>query len=198
MTKILLTGFSPFADRNVNASWIAASLLQRHINLLGVLAVEIPVVWGEPEKVLEKLLDEHNPEIVISMGEGKTGCIQLETLALNQRAQKKDNNDSFPSASEILAGGPAKVISSAPLVEIRNALIDKGIPVLLSSNAGGFLCEELLYVLEHSCLQHPGVKLAMFVHLPPYGTSLKFKQQERICDDELLLDFSSELIDIVT
>ena len=198
MVNILLTGFSPYAGRSVNASWVAASLLQKQVNKPDVMAIEIPVVWGEPQRVMSETLRGYNPEIIIAMGEGKPGCIQLETLALNQRAHKRDNTDSFPIKENSCPDGPEVVKSSAPLVEIRNRLIGKGVPVLLSLDPGGFLCEEILYILETTCIHHPSVNLAMFVHLPPYGTPLRFRNRERVCEDELLLEFTTDLIEAVT
>jgi len=198
MVNILLTGFTPFAGRTVNASWVAVSLLQKHLNQSNVLAVEIPVVWGEPQRIVNEAIRDFDPQVIIAMGEGKPGCIQLETLALNKRAQRLDNNDSFPTETAINPDGPSSVKSSSPLVEIRNLLVEKGIPVILSLDAGGFLCEETLYILESQCAQHPNSRLILFVHLPPYGSSLIFKGCQRVCDDDLLLEFSTELFEIVT
>lgn len=198
MTNILLTGFTPFAGRDVNASWIAASLLQQHLGCADVASIEIPVEWGKPEKILDRAIRKFRPEIIISMGEGKRGCFQLETLALNLRARKQDNKDGYPPAAKVALAGPPSIKSSAPVFEIRRQLVSRGVPVLLSLNAGRFLCEETLFVLEHNCKRHAEVKLVLFVHVPPYGTSLKFKNQDRICDHELLLEFSRDLFEAVT
>jgi len=198
MANILLTGFAPFAGRSVNASWIAASLLQKHLNQTKVLAIEIPVVWGEPQRIMSETIRDFDPQVIIAMGEGKPGCIQLETLALNQRVQRPDNNGSLPTQTAINPDGPICVKSSSPLADIRNLLVEKGIPIILSLDAGGFLCEETLYILESQCAQQPNSRLVMFVHLPPYGSSLIFKGCQRVCDDDLLLEFSIDLFEIVT
>ena len=79
MTDILVTGFAPFDGRSVNASWIAAASLD------GVHKLEIPVVWGEPMKLLGQVIETIEPRCIISMGEGRDGWFDIETRARNAR-----------------------------------------------------------------------------------------------------------------
>ncbi|MCZ6504283.1 MAG: pyroglutamyl-peptidase I, partial [Gammaproteobacteria bacterium] len=66
MSRILVTGFTPFDGRQNNASWIAASSLHGP----DIRTVEIPVVWGAATKFLDSACVDHCPDIIISLGEG--------------------------------------------------------------------------------------------------------------------------------
>jgi pyroglutamyl-peptidase len=199
MSRIIVTGFTPFEGRAVNASWIAASLLQEKLGDQGLLAGEIPVVWGEPEGHLNALLEqEPHPAAIVAMGEGKPGSFRLETLALNRRAAKPDNNGQLPEHPSFVADGPDSLRITAPLGEIRQGLLDRGVPVLLSVDAGSYLCEETLFLLEHRFKNQTSGNLALFVHLPPFGSSLLFKGSERQCREDLLLEFVSDLHAVIT
>jgi pyroglutamyl-peptidase len=189
MAKVLITGFSPFQGRELNASWIAATLLKEIKPLDPICAIEIPVVWDMPFKLLQRAINEHQPEVVIAMGEGKPGSVQLETLAINKRTLKHDNENHYSDKPYIIENGPEQFKSSAPLVEIRDELIAQGIPTLLSLGAGGYLCEEAFYVLEYYKQRSSGLSKVIFVHLPPFGTKLRFKGKEQTCDRKFLADF---------
>jgi pyroglutamyl-peptidase len=198
MSRIIVTGFTPFEGRSVNASWIAASQLQEKLGEDLLLTREIPVVWGEPEGHLSVLLEqEPNPAAIIAMGEGKPGSFRLETLALNRRAAKPDNNAQLPEYPRFVGDGPDSLRITAPLGEIRQALLNRGVPVLLSVDAGSYLCEETLFLLEHRFKKQTSGNLALFVHLPPFGSYLLFKGRERQCREDLLLEFASDLYEVI-
>ncbi len=199
MSRIIVTGFAPFEGRPVNASWIAASQLQENLGGNFLVTREIPVVWGEPERHLRALLDEEpNPVAIIALGEGKPGCFRLETLALNRRKPRVDNQAALPDHPKFVHDGPDSLRITAPLQTIRKELLERGVPVLLSVDAGSYLCEETLYLLEHRFRVQTSGDLALFVHLPPYDTTVEFKGTSRLCREELLLEFASDLYEVVT
>jgi len=193
MSEILLTGFTPFAGRAANGSWIAVSRLAEILADPAVTALEIPVIWGRPQQILESKLEGRVPHTIISLGEGKPGCFQLETLATNWRKPQTDIAGELPTESRIVAEGPSSYSSSAPLAHIRMQLVGRGIPVLLSLNAGNYLCEETLYVLEHYCRGRHQVERVMFAHVPPLGSKLNYKGRSKTCDEAILQDFATEL-----
>jgi pyroglutamyl-peptidase len=198
MARLLVTGFTPFAGREVNASWLAATALQEALGDQLVKSLELPVEWGEPQRVLEPALAAERFSMILSLGEGKPGCFLLETLALNRRAARADNRDALPPRHKVLEDAPASLRSSAPLPPIRQELLERGVPILLSLNAGSYLCEETLFLLEHGLRNETETGLALFVHLPPYATRLVFKGRERSCDAELLKEFVLDLYQSIT
>jgi pyroglutamyl-peptidase len=193
MKKLLITGFEPFAGREVNSSWIAARSLAGTVGGGAVVARELPVVWGTVATRLEALVAETRPAAVLALGEGKPGCFSIESLAFNRRRQRVDNDGSLPAAALIQADGPPVTRASASVSTIRQRLVSQGIPALVSIDAGGFLCEESLYVLESAIRFRPGIGFVLFVHLPPYGTPLHYRGEHRECDDVLLFDFVTTL-----
>lgn len=195
MPKLLVTGFTPFEGREVNASWIAAQSLAK-IPDAGTL--RIPVVWGEPHEHLAAACAIDCPEMIVSMGEGREGWFDIETVARNTRKERADNNGKRPSGVPISAEGPTRIEATLDAGALLPRLLQAGFPVRVSADAGGFLCEETLYILELLKLRHHALKTVAFVHLPPYGSKLHYKGVDAICNDALLSEFARVLVDSVT
>ena len=130
----LVTGFSPFDGRNVNSSWVAASSLR------DVATLRIPVVWGKPLALLQAAIAEFEPNIIISMGEGKEEYFHIETVARNKRNLRRDNDGQLPSAP-IITGAPDSLQATIDSTVLYGALKAKQIPIRISNDAGGFLCD---------------------------------------------------------
>ena len=195
MADILLTGFTPFDGRAHNASWIAAcQMAQQPSTGYTLQCLELPVCWGEASRQLAETIARSHPRCIIAMGEGAVGSFKIETLAHNARQPRPDNQQRLPEHPLIDPAGPAAFVCSAPVAQIRAALHVQDIAVELSTNAGGFLCEEALYTLERLKAQHADIALVLFVHLPPFGSSAHYKGALRPCDEALLADFGTALL----
>ncbi|HKI73672.1 MAG TPA: hypothetical protein VJ998_03470 [Pseudomonadales bacterium] len=191
MMNTLITGFTPFDGREVNASWIAARMLAEDV---GAHALEVPVRWSAPHSVLAPFCAEHHPDVIIAMGEGRQGWFDIETVARNIRQERPDNDGKLPQGEPISADGPGRYAASIDAVSLRRTLAQSGLPVRISHDAGAFLCEEMLYTLE-TLRRHPdGPATVVFVHLPPWGTPLS---QDMVCDLELLSGFTHALYEAV-
>lgn len=197
MTKrrILLTGFEPFDGREHNASWIAVSALaQQHYPGVQLRAALIPVCWDAPRRILEPIVAAWQPHVIIGMGEGEPGVFRLESVANNTRRERADNDSTLPEGRMIETSGPTCRAASADCTTLCDALAAQGIPVRVSTDAGAFLCEELLYTLESMRAAQHTLETVLFVHLPPFGTDLELQGQQRVCDEALLLEFASLLL----
>lgn len=192
MNDFLVTGFTPFDGRSVNASWIAARSLAERTRTL-----EIPVLWGKPLGLLAPLCAADCPRAIIAMGEGREGWFDIETRARNTRDDRPDNDGARPSGEPVCAGGPTCVEASIDARRLRNVLLGAGFPVRVSTNAGAFLCEELLYSLELLRGRHEHLETVAFIHLPPFGSRLLVGNRERDCNESLLADFAGVLLDAV-
>jgi pyroglutamyl-peptidase len=190
--NLLVTGFAPFDGRTINSSWIAASAIENSYPSITLDILELPVVWGAPLPLLKARCEQSSPGVIVSLGEGKPGWFEIETVARNFRKTRKDNNSEFPPASTIKADGPDCHFPHAPCEAFRLKLAEQ-FPVKLSDDAGSFLCEETLYTLEELRLGTSDLQLTLFVHLPPYGSLLS--DGETLCDDNLLSKFAHHLID---
>ncbi len=187
MSDILITGFTPFDGRDVNASWVAAQTFTDANHL------EIPVVWGAPMGALAEAIETYQPKTIISLGEGREGWFDIETRPRNARKHRKDNNGEFPT-SDILRDGPDFYRATVNADLIQQTLLSQEIPIRISEDAGQFLCEETLYCLETLKLSKTGLEKVIFTHLPPYGTRVTYRNELREADNSLLKDFVERLV----
>ena len=188
MTGILITGFTPFDGREVNASWIAAQTYRDAEHL------EIPVVWGEPMRHLKAAIIRYQPTTVISLGEGKPGRFDIETRASNTRKHRMDNEQQYPTG-KILEGGPEVRMTTLAAKPLQQYIADMDIPIHISEDAGQFLCEETLYSLETLKTEFDFLDTVSFTHVPPFGTSVPYEGKQRRVDETLLKDFVNRLVD---
>jgi len=199
MTDILITGFTPFDGRPVNASWVAARTLCRRgqYRCHTLRALEIPVCWGAPREALANSLQTQVPDLILSMGEGEAGIFRIETRARNTRRERADNAGRLPEGQPNSLSGPQERLSSFASGAVCEALAAQGIPIRLSVDAGAYLCEELLYTLEEFREAQSGNLRVLFVHVPPFGTLLRYKGEEQTCSEALLDDFGLALLDAI-
>lgn len=167
MTRVLLTGFEPFADAPVNPSWDAVELVGRTWDGTDELVVrKLPVAFGSAGRRLMEHIAAHTPDIVIATGvaEGRTG-ITPERIAINLRdASMPDNKGRRPVETPVLDGGPNAWWSTLPVTAIVDALRAAGIPASVSLSAGTYVCNDTFYALQHamSGLDVP----SGFIHVP--------------------------------
>ncbi len=191
--SVLVTGFTPFDGRAVNASWITAQAIVDHFEGDPITALEIPVVWGEPARLLGSLCKKNPPNIIISMGEGKEGYCALESIARNSRKQRTDNNDRLPEETRISPSAPMIRETSADLAFLCKNLTSEVLPVRISRDAGKFLCEETLFNIEALKTKYDEIKLVVFAHLPPYGSSVELLGRQQTCDESAYRRFGIQL-----
>jgi pyroglutamyl-peptidase len=170
---ILLTGFEPFGpSRPANPSWEGIrNLHETDWHEYRIIAQELPVVWGEPLKQLQPLIEQHRPVAVFSFGQGGADSFAIESRASNERGRIPDNNGKLPAETAITADGPAEFKASIDCEAMKTRLAEKGYPVQVSRRAGQYLCEETLYSLEYLHAKHPKVDVA-FCHVPPLGATV--------------------------
>ncbi len=157
MSGVLVTGFEPFGEHEDNPSQLIAEELG---------GVVLPVSYGRAAGRLSRALDERDPDVVVSFGLAeKRGSIAPERFAHNlDEADTTDNDHAPGSGAEIDAAGPIAYRSTLPVDEIVAALRAEDIPVEVSRDAGGYLCNHVFYVLMHTL--KPG-RMGGFVHVPP-------------------------------
>ncbi len=189
MKNLLITGFTPFDGRDRNASWIAACSVD-------IPALEIPVVWGQPWDLLKAACEKDCPEIIVSLGEGRTGWFDIETRARAVRKERVDNNGDLPASPTLFNDVPSRREASIDAGFLQRGLSAYGYPVRISTDAGQFLCEETLYVLETLKDAFDTLHRVVFCHVPPYGTELYHSGKAVPCDPPLLADFARRLVSL--
>ncbi|MCM8750647.1 hypothetical protein NET02_16005 [Thermomicrobiaceae bacterium CFH 74404] len=163
---VLLTGFEPFGGSTVNPSQeVARHLHGTTIEGMGVVGHTLPVSLEQIGSAIDRIVQETDPEIVISLGQsGSASTILLERFAVNLADFSAPDNDGARVTDAALQGdGPTAIASRLPLRAIEAALLDAGIPVRLSNSAGTYLCNAAMYLfLARTSPQTP----CGFIHLP--------------------------------
>jgi pyroglutamyl-peptidase len=162
MTKVLLTGFEPFGTATSNPS----GEIVKQISGDNIVTAILPVAYAQSAEKLLALIAEHNPDVVISLGqaEGRT-AITPEKVAINlDDARLADNEGVMRNDVKILDNGPDAYFSTLPINEIVDALKAQGIPASVSLSAGAFLCNHVFYVAQN---KFAGTNVRSgFVHVP--------------------------------
>jgi pyroglutamyl-peptidase len=160
--RILLTGFEPFGKATLNPS----GEIVKQISGVNIVTAILPVVYAKSAEHLLKLIEEHNPDVVISLGqaEGRKE-ITPERIAINlDDARLADNEGVLRSEEKIIKDGPDAYFSTLPLKEIVESINGQGVPAAISLSAGTFLCNHVFYVMQNKFAE-TDVRSG-FVHVP--------------------------------
>ena len=162
MSKILVTGFEPFATSSLNPSGeIVKALIGDDL----VTAI-LPVVFGQASAQLRELIDLHKPSAVLCLGlaVGRSE-ITPERIAINlENARIADNAGNQPLEQRIMADGPDGHFSTLPIEKMVASMKAAGIPASISLSAGTFVCNHIFYVLQ-DYLKDSSIKSG-FMHVP--------------------------------
>jgi pyroglutamyl-peptidase len=162
MTTVLLTGFEPFGRATSNPS----GEIVKQISGDNIVTAILPVAYTKSAQQLLALIAQHNPDVVISLGqaEGRTS-ITPEKVAINlDDAPLADNEGVVRNDVKILDNGPDAYFSTLPLNTMVDAIKAQGIPVAISLSAGAFLCNHVFYIAQN---KFAGTNVRSgFVHVP--------------------------------
>lgn len=168
---IMLTGFGPFPGVPINATsayvpQLAEAARQRFRDL-GIVAEILPTEWLEAPRRLEDLLVAHEPPLALHFGvSAEARGFVIETTARNATCAKADACGALPPSLAVLAEGPESILTPLPASLIAAQLIGQGFPASVSTDAGRYLCNAVLYrSLYHAGTRAPRFR-AIFVHLP--------------------------------
>lgn len=164
--KILVTGFEPFGQDTINASWEAVSRLEDRIGDMEVTKLLIPTVFGAAgEKVLE-MARELQPDAILCVGQAAgRASVTPEVVAINLReASIEDNAGKKPLDEPVVPGGPTAYFASVPVRKIVESVKGGGISCGLSYSAGAYVCNDLFYTVRHF-YEGTGTQVG-FIHVP--------------------------------
>lgn len=167
-SRVLLTGFEPFAGDRLNPSaLIVEALAGTDIEGARIEARILPCVFGRAITELVRAVEATSPRVVIALGQagGRAG-ITVERVAINvDDARIPDNAGAQPIDQPIVPGGPAAYFSTLPIKAMVAALQRQGVAAAVSQTAGTFVCNHVFYGLRHHLADRPSVR-AGFVHVP--------------------------------
>lgn len=173
--KILLTGFGPFAENNKNLTEeIVISLNNLEIDNFKVYSFVLPVTYSGAKYEIENKINTIKPDLVLSLGlAASRKNITPELIGINYKhSETPDNNNYRALFEKIDASSSSSFYSTLPLEKIITDLKSKGFPIKLSTDAGSYVCNTVLYsalkYIEDNQLNIP----CGFIHLP---SSIEYK-----------------------
>ncbi len=167
MRRILLTGFGPFRDVEDNPSArVARALDGVRIGDLRVHGAVLDVTWETVRVQMPALARELDPAIALSVGLGRPGAVRLETRASRTVSSWEPDVAGVVARGRRLDGDQELLACTWDAMALAAALDTPELPVRVSDDAGGYVCNAGLY---HLLASLPTSTPAGFVHLPPLG-----------------------------
>lgn len=165
---VLLTGFGPFPGVRMNASAelvrvLSAQAARRYPDFNFGFEI-LPVEWEDGPAYSLGHIEAYEPELILHFGvcEHAMGFV-IETQARNFCTAAADARGELP-ASDLLAAEAAPYLETTiPHAAAVDRLRQIGLPASLSQDAGGYLCNAVLFQTLRSA--RSGVQ-AGFVHVP--------------------------------
>lgn len=166
---VLLTGFEPFGDSNINSSWeTAVRVGQMSPNGVTIEVKKLPVSFKRAGDDIREILTDLRPDALIMLGQRGNGqSVDIERIAVNLMDSANPDNDGYcPQEQRIADDGDSAYFSNIPVKILRDALMSRGIPAKVSNSAGLYVCNSTYYnALNEIYEQHLQTKV-VFVHLP--------------------------------
>ncbi|XP_078524539.1 pyroglutamyl-peptidase 1 isoform X1 [Lissotriton helveticus] len=166
---VVVTGFGPFGEHAVNASWIAVQELEK-LGLgdsVDLYVYEVPVEYQAVQRMIPALWKKHTPQLVVHVGVSSMATtVTLEKCGHNVGYSGLDNCHFCPGSRCCVEGGPECIDSVLDLETVckRVTASEPDVAVSISKDAGRYLCDFTYYT---SLYQSHG--RSAFVHVPPLG-----------------------------
>ncbi len=168
---ILLTGFGPFPTIAANATSvlvprIAEAAAEAFAGTTIVYRV-LPTEWRAGLDMATDLYAEHRPVLALHFGvSGKASGFEVETRGRNVCSASKDAAGELPVLDQLSPLGPDYLTVTLPAAHIVERLRRRGLPAIVSRDAGGYLCNALLYRTQELARRHDLAVRSGFIHLP--------------------------------
>lgn len=166
MMKILVTAFDAFGGEEINPTERALDKLPDEIGGAQIIKRPVPTVFGEALKQAIAVAEKEGVDAVVCLGQAAgRSHITPERVGINLAdASIPDNAGNQPIDEPVVEGGPAAYFSTLPVKAMVAAIQEAEIPARVSTTAGTFVCNHLLYGLLHH-FKDTQVK-AGFIHVP--------------------------------
>lgn len=175
--KVLITGFEPFGGEKINPAWEAVKHLPDSIGGAEIIKREIPTVFEDAQRILEREVSDLKPDLLISVGQaGGRSCVTVERIAVNLiDARIPDNAGIQPVDVPVQPGGEDAYFSTLPVKTMAEYVCRHGLPCDISYSAGTFVCNCVMYRGLYLCAHHYPKMRAGFIHVPylPQQTAQK-------------------------
>lgn len=166
--KLLITGFDPFGGEKTNPAIEAVKRLPAVIAGATVVPLEIPTVFGTCAEVVRQAIITERPDVVLSVGQaGGRSALTPERIAINLDDGRIPDNAGFqPVDQPIQPNGPAAYFTQLPVKAMAQAIRQAGLPSHVSTTAGTYVCNHIMYEVQHlRATEFPQLQ-AGFIHIP--------------------------------
>jgi pyroglutamyl-peptidase len=168
---ILITGFGPFPGMPENVSGALALRLaeaaRRRFRKRRIEALVLPTEWEAAPRRLAQLYAELQPGLALHFGvsERARGFV-IETQAHNACRHAADAADALPRAPVLAEDGATALSVRLPVDLIVTRLRELSLPAERSADAGGYICNAVLFHALRLADVAGMPSRAGFVHVP--------------------------------
>lgn len=169
MSTIIVTGFEPFGPYKANpTAEIAESFNGDVIDGDEIIGIVLECTYKGAFQTLQRAIHAAQPAAVISTGLSSSAPgIQFETIGRNRMNGKYPDADGFaPKGEKTVADGPEFIAAHSNASALANRLHKKGIVTATSADAGGFVCDALLYQTSLHITRNRSQMRNAFIHTP--------------------------------
>ena len=166
--KILVTGFDPFGGEPINPAIESVKKLPDNIAGAEIIKLEIPTVRGKSLEKIEKAIQEHNPDIILSVGQaGGRFDITVERVGINMDDFRiPDNEGNQVIDDPVFSDGDNAYFVKLPVKAMVQNIQKNKIPASVSYTAGTFVCNHVLYGVLYLVEKKYKGKKSGFIHIP--------------------------------
>ncbi|KRO04770.1 pyrrolidone-carboxylate peptidase [Levilactobacillus paucivorans] len=166
--KILVTGFDPFGGETTNPAMSAVKRLPATIAGAQIVPLVVPTEFKRCATVVRSAIETEHPDVVLSIGQagGRLG-LTPERVAINLADGRIADNAGYQPTDELIEPtGAAAYFTQLPVKAMVHAIRAAGIPSQLSTTAGTYVCNDLMYRVQYlRATEFPELR-AGFLHIP--------------------------------
>ena len=166
--KVLVTGFDPFGGEPINPAIESVKRLPDNIAGAEIIKLEIPTVRKKSLEKIEKAINEHNPDVILSIGQaGGRFDISIERIGINLDDFRIPDNEGNQIIDEpIFPDGENSYFVKLPVKAMVQNVQKNNIPASVSYTAGTFVCNHVLYGVLYLIEKKYKGKKSGFIHIP--------------------------------
>ena len=166
--KILVTGFDPFGGEPINPAIESVKRLPDNIAGAEIIKLEIPTVRKKSLEKIEKAINEHNPDVILSIGQaGGRFDISIERVGINLDDFRIPDNEGNQIIDEpVFPDGENSYFVKLPVKAMVQNVQKNNIPASVSYTAGTFVCNHVLYGVMYLIEKKYKGKKSGFIHIP--------------------------------
>lgn len=167
--KILISGFEPFAENKINPTMYLVNALCEQSFIFQLHGIILPVSYSKSYQTLDNEINKYEPDIVISFGlADNREKVNFEQFAKNIMDTKVPDNEGVVHQNVAIdPNGEESLTTNLQVVEIKESLRKNNLPSELSTSAGKYVCNQLMYkTLQQS---YKSDFKSGFIHVPSFN-----------------------------